>query len=192
MIAGWVTLATGHMEEAERLMQQIERVFGTTIEALAGPEAEELSPEALGALVEVATLRSQFSIAHFDLSRTIEQAQIILRFLSNPGLAPFYNSPADLRPAIVYTLGLAYELSGKLALAAQAFEQAAAESQAMGNTHLAPLALGHLGQVQLTQGRLHQAETSFQRTLENARQMSAVPSPFIGVALAGLGILSYE
>ena len=79
-----------------------------------------------------------------------------------------------------------------LYLAGLAFEEAANASQAQGNNHLAVLAIGHLGHVHFHQGRLRQSEIDFRRALDIDRQMSTRPSPFSGIALAGLGNTFYE
>lgn len=89
-------------------------------------------------------------------------------------------------------LGLAYHAQGSVAPAARILRAAADLSIAQGNAYLAFAALGHLGDTYLTQGRLHEA----QATWERLQQIEEMPGGR-GLALhahgsVGLAQVAYE
>ena len=73
-----------------------------------------------------------------------------------------------MRSIVAFTLGGISYLEGNLADAAQAFAEAATMGSQAGNLHVAVPALRALGNLQVAQGRLHQAAATYRRALRLA------------------------
>ncbi|MEA3398018.1 MAG: LuxR family transcriptional regulator, partial [Chloroflexota bacterium] len=131
MICGWALLATGHADEAERCMCNIERAVGVTADVLAADSAERrsLTPKALGALVEVTVLRISQAVTRFDIPLILELTQRVLPYVDDDTRPYLYNRPTDLRPVVVFDMALAYEFSGQVSAASQAYADAAESSR---------------------------------------------------------------
>lgn len=192
MANAWALLATGHGEEAERWLQAIERTLGASAEGLADEDSGRLSPDVLGALVEVTALRGVLAVGRFDVPRTLELSRRVLRHLGDSELRGLFNDPPQMRPAALFNLGLAQELGGEVGTAAGTFRETAAASLELKNQHLYPLALGHLGQLQVVQGQLHQAQLTYRSALQETQEFAGSPSPLSAIAHAGLGNVHYE
>lgn len=191
MIYAWATLATGRLETTEGTLERIEEAVGATTEdLLRDPEA--LSPEERLPLLEVAIVRTATGMVFFDVERVQRIAGRLLPYLRGEDVRCLYNTTGELRPVLLLNVALAYEFSGNLADAVQAFAEALETSLAKENMHIVPLALGHLGQLQATRGRLHEAAETYRDALGRAEEMGPVPSPLAGNAYAGLGQLHYE
>ncbi|HEY5729062.1 MAG TPA: LuxR C-terminal-related transcriptional regulator [Anaerolineales bacterium] len=88
-----------------------------------------------------------------------------------------------------YTLGLAYQLSGKFALAVQNYLRSSEEAQSAGVRFLAIQALGSAAEVQISQGQLRQAEQTCQQAVQIARGKQLPP---LGLAESILGCIALE
>jgi LuxR family maltose regulon positive regulatory protein len=192
MLYAWALVAIAHPEEAERWVAAIERLVGAGVDALAEPGAATLTPETRAALVEVSVLRGTLDMGRGDLPRVLELLQRVLPYLEAQGQPYVFNTAKALRPAALFTLAIAHELSGNLAGAAPAFARAAELALEDENYHLLPMALSHLAQIQILQGELHRAETTYRRALAAAEQPAVPASPLAGIAYVGLGRLLYE
>jgi LuxR family maltose regulon positive regulatory protein len=190
-IYAWATLATGQLEKTERTLSLIERAVGATTEELL-QDPESLPPEQRSPLIEVAIMRTATGMQFFDLERVQLIAEHLLPYLRGEDVACLHNTTDELRPVLLLNLALAYEFSGNLAAAVPTFAEALETGMEEGNMHIVPLALGHLGQLQAAQGRLHEAEKMYRDGLRRAEKMGPVPSPLAGNAYAGLGQLHYE
>ncbi len=191
MIYAWATLATGHFEQAEETLREIETLLGATTEELLDDPAA-LAPALRFPLIEVAVLRTAMGMHTFELDNVRQAAQRLLPHLEEGERRCLHNTAASLRPVLLFNLGLACEFQGDLASALPALAKALELSLTEHNLHIVPLALGHLGQLQTLQGRLHEAEATYRRALRHAEEMSSVPSPLAGNAYAGLGQLYYR
>jgi LuxR family maltose regulon positive regulatory protein len=192
MLYAWALVATAHPEEAERWVEAIERRVGAGVDALAGPEAARLAPEVRAALVEVSVLRSTLAMGRGDLPRVLELLQRVLPYLEAEGQPYVFNTPRALHPAALFTLAIAHELGGDLAAASPAFARAAELALEDENHHLLPMALSHLAQIQIVQGKLHQAEKTYRQALDTSEKIAVRASPLAGMAYVGLGRLLYE
>jgi LuxR family maltose regulon positive regulatory protein len=106
---------------------------------------------------------------------------------------PFiYNIPSMLRPPMVFMLAMTQRLLGQSESAVAGFLDAADSAQRQDNIHIVALALGQLGHLQITLGRLRDAEATFQRALGLAAQYGRGISAYFGISYVGLGILAYE
>ncbi|MFO7741577.1 MAG: LuxR C-terminal-related transcriptional regulator [Anaerolineae bacterium] len=191
MIYAWATLATGQLEKTERTLGHIEEAVGASTEALLR-DPQALPAEQRLPLLEVAIVRTATGMVFFDLERVQRIAERLLPYLREEDTRCLHNTSGQLRPVLLLNLGLAHEFSGNLAAAVPAFAEALETGLAAANMHIVPLALGHLGQLQATQGRLHEAERTYHNALRQAEEMAPAPSPLAGNAYAGLGQLYYE
>lgn len=190
-IYAWATLATGNMEKTERTLKRLEAALGATTEDLLRNPAS-LPPEQRNPLLEVAIIRTATGMAFFDLNKVQRIAERLLPYLRAEDLRCLHNTTSQLRPVLLLNLALAYEFSGNITNAVPAFAEALETGLRQGNMHIVPLALGHLGKLQATRGRLHEALKMYRDALQRAEEMGPVPSPLAGNAYAGLGLLFYE
>jgi len=191
MIYGWATLATGQLEKTERTLSRVEDVVGATTEdLLRDPEA--LAPEQRFPLIEVTIMRTATGMVFFDVGKVQRIAERLLPAIRAEDRRCLHNTTGQLLPVMLLNVGLAYEFGGDLTEAVPAFAEALETGLAEGNMHIVPLALGHLGQLWATQGKLREAEKTYRDALRQAQEMGPVPSPLAGNAYAGLGQIHYE
>jgi LuxR family maltose regulon positive regulatory protein len=143
------------------------------------------------ALVEVATVRTSLLMDRLQLEEVQRLAGWALHTLS-PGSPGLYNSAEDLRPVILFQLGLAHRFAGKLPEAVPALREAAHSARPLGNMHIVALALGHLTGVQRQQGRLREAAATGSQGVEDVAAMAGHLSPMAAMLHAELGSLAYE
>jgi len=89
----------------------------------------------------------------------------------------------------LFSLGLAYQLSGQTELAVQIFLKSSEEAQSAGVLSLAIHALGAAAQVQISQGQLSQAERACQQAIQIAGGKGLPP---LGLAESILGSIALE
>lgn len=194
---GWAANATNHPAQFEKLMGLVERWTGITVDeflAMNDQERHSLPASVLGALVELTVQRTRRAIDHGDFPAILDVYRKILPYLSpERDTQPFiYNIPSALYPPMVFMIALAHELSGDPRSAIQGFEQAASSALAHNNSHIIALSLGHLGQLQMALGNLHDASHTFQQAADLAATPQGQVSAFFGMAFIGLGALAYE
>jgi LuxR family maltose regulon positive regulatory protein len=88
-----------------------------------------------------------------------------------------------------FSLGLAYELSGQIALAEENFLKSSEEAQSAGVLYLAIHALGAAAQVQISQGQLYRAEQACQQAIQIAGDKQLPP---LGLVESILGSIALE
>jgi len=190
-IYAWATLATGQLEKTERTLSRIEETVGAATEALLD-DPEALPADQRRPLLEVAVMRTAGGMVFFKPDQVKRTAEQLLPYLREEDVRCLHNTTGELRPVLLLNLALAYEFSGDIAAAVPTFAEALEAGLEKNNMHIVPLALGHLGQLQATQGRLHEAQEIYQDALRRAEEMGPAPSPLVGNAYAGLGQLAYE
>jgi LuxR family maltose regulon positive regulatory protein len=191
MIYAWATLATSQLEKTERTLSRIEEAVGATTEDLLR-EPEALPPKQRNPLLEVAIVRTATGMQFFDVGKVQHIAERLLPYLRGEDVRCLHNTTGQLRPVLLLNLALAYEFGGDISAAVPVFAEALETGLEEGNMHIVPLALGHLGQLQATRGKLNEAEATYRDALRRAEEMGPVPSPLAGNAYAGLGQLAYE
>ncbi len=192
MIYGWAILSLGQFKEVEQCMQTIENGVGAKAETIATASFQTLAPEVRGALIEVTVIRSVIAITQFNISRTLELSQQVLPYLKENSQSHLFNDSPALRPVVAFNLGLAYEFSGEGGAAVNALTEAVTLSREQENIHILPIAMSHLGLLQMLQGHLHQAQKTYQQALQLATEVTGRASPLAGIAEIGLGNLFYE
>ncbi|UCC65388.1 MAG: tetratricopeptide repeat protein, partial [Anaerolineae bacterium] len=196
VMAAWAAHATGHPQQCERFVQMIEKAAGIAVEDFLEtlPTPPRVSVLQKSALIEGAVIRSRLAVDRFDLERTFSLGERVLPYLTHqPDDGPFaFNPPFILYGPQIFILGLAHKYRGDLPTAAQHMSEAEQEARQNDVTHIIALSLGHLGEIQAMQGRLRQAEETFQRALHIAQSHPPLSSAYFGMASAGLGNLAYE
>ncbi|HSR29000.1 MAG TPA: LuxR C-terminal-related transcriptional regulator [Anaerolineae bacterium] len=196
VMAAWAAHATGHPQQCERFVQMIEEAVGITVEDFLGsfPTPQGISALQKSALIEGAVIRSRLAVDRLDLECTFNLGERVLPYLTRErDEEPFvHNPPSILHNPQIFILGLAHKYRGDLPTAAQYMSEAEQEARPNDVIHIVALSLGHLGEVQILQGCLHQAEETFQRALRLAQSYLPHLSAFFGMASVGLGNLAYE
>jgi len=192
MIYAWALLALGQLRETEDCLQVIENTIGSSTRDVSSQTLEILDADTRGALLEILTVRSVIAINRFDIPTTLKLCQIIEPWLVDNDQPHFYNPAFSLRTVVLFNLGLAFEFSGDSNAAEAAFQEAATLSIEQKNIHILPMAISHLGQLQVLQGSLYQADNTYRQALKSGAQITGKHSPVAGIAEIGLGILYYE
>jgi LuxR family transcriptional regulator, maltose regulon positive regulatory protein len=117
-----------------------------------------------------------------------ERANIILTMGPDKGLTQPQRHFLGL---VKFNLALAYELSGDLLKATEAFAETITLEQGTRNPHIFPMANGHLAQLEVIQGHLRTAADIYNRTLNTVANLPH-PTPLAGLLLTGLGDIHYE
>jgi LuxR family maltose regulon positive regulatory protein len=194
MILAWAWVSMGHPSEAEDCLKLIEGSLGVKMaELFSGQDRDEKIDLAVqGALVEIAVLRIELAIEGGDIPQVFKLSQLVLPYLEHEDRPYLLNPPKDSRSVVLFILGLAYKISGKLSQADDALSQAMALGQERGNVHIVSGSLGHLAIVQSMQGNLNQAVNTCRRGLKLVQEMVGERSPMSGLIHAELGNLMYE
>jgi LuxR family maltose regulon positive regulatory protein len=192
MIYAWALLALGQLKETEDCLQEIENTITSKISEMSSQTLEILDPNARGALLEILTVRSVIAINRFDIPTTLNLCQMIEPWLIDNEQPHLFNPALSLRTVVLFNLGLAHEFSGDSDAAESAFQEAVTLSIKQENIHIVPMAISHLGQLQVLQGRLHQAKITYEQALNSAAKITGKHSPLAGIAEIGLGNLYYE
>ncbi len=148
----WVMYAsvlsmTGQLAAVEPKLQAAEA-------ALQGMEPNDEVRNLIG---HIAAIRALLAAADYQADAIIAQSQRALEYLHPDNLA--------VRTATIWKLGIAYQLLGDRAAAAQAFREAIAVSQRSGNIIITIAATTGLGQVQEAEIEFHQAAQTYERVL---------------------------
>lgn len=195
LMALWASHATGHLQQAERLVRLLEQAIGVSVIDFLedSPSSRELSPLEQAALLEAGVTLTSIAVEKLDLEKAfILGERVLVRMEGNQGGPPVFNPPENLRCPTLFILGLAHELQGNLVEAARLFSEAETNAQERKNPHVVALALGHLGEIKAMQGLPQQARITYERALEAAKSYSPHSSAFWGLASVGLGELAFE
>ena len=192
MIYAWALLALGKTKVVEDSLQYIENRIGVRSENITPDQLKMIDSETRGTLIEVIVIRSVIAINQFNIHKTLELCQAVEPYLKDNSQSHLFNPALSLRTVVLFNLGLAYEFSGDGISAQTSFEEAAALSSEQKNANILTMSIGHLGQLQMLQGSLHQAENTYQQALKLGAKVTSQQSPLAGIAEIGLGNLFYE
>jgi LuxR family maltose regulon positive regulatory protein len=176
-------MLVGRLDGVESLLKEAEGVIGP-----AG-RGQEPRPGASGEdrrylWATAAAVRSQHSRLQGDPQGAIEQARRALDVLPEDNLNP--------RPFVAIALAQAYEAAGDLEAAITAFAEAGALGQAAGHDYVALSAMASEARLQLSRGRLREADGVLRRALGLAAERGAELLPAMGSVRIGMGELLYE
>jgi len=192
MINAWALLALGKTKEVENSLEYIEKQIGVRPANITPDLLKNIDPETRGTLIEVIVIRSVIAINQFNIHKTLELCQAVEPYLKDNSQTHLFNPPLSLRTVVLFSLGLAHEFSGDGISAQTAFEEAASLSSEQKNANILTMSIGHLGQLQMLQGNLHQAEKTYKQALQLGAEVAGQQSPLAGIAEIGLGNLFYE
>ena len=187
----WALLATGHSVQVEAHLTAIENQLGWRADG--SPESLALPGWLQGALAEVANIRASLAFNRFDLLMVLDNTHQAMAYLKEPDADGLQNSYIDLKSVAAFNLALAYEYTGQVEAAIEAFREAIHFSEIKLNIHILPIAYNHLAHLHELNGQLRPAAEIYERARKKAEAIDPVhPSPMLGAALAGLGNLYYE
>ena len=187
----WAALASNRYTEVPAWLQSIETHFGIPADnALSDPT---LDVARRAGLLEVLVIRLQLPTTR---SPDEQRAHILTVREQINSLPPdqkcLLNHVFTLKPVIAFNLGQHAESMGDLNLATQSLVEAIPLCRQTQNSNLYGLAIGHLANIQITQGKLRAASQTCLQALSEITNLGEPVSPFISLAYAGLGALHFE
>ena len=189
MAMAWALLATGGQDAVEPHLQDVERLIGAR--ATPSDAAAGLSVEQRGALAEISCVRATLSFNRADLTHVVAESEQALAYLGDDVQRGTFNHRLAVQGISAFNLALAKEFGGEMEAALARFDEAIGLLRADENHHLLPLAISHLAQLTVLQGRLRKAATIYREALREVER-HGVPSPLSGLAYVGLGTLLYQ
>src|ERR687896_462744 len=175
----------GQFDGVESLLREAEGGFGGAREGHGEeprPDADEADPRHV--LATAAAVRSLHARLQGDPRGAIEHARSALALLPEDNLNP--------RPFAALCLAEAYRAADDLEAANATFAETAELGRAAGHDYIALTAMGSLAHLQMSQGRLREAEGSLRQALEFAVERGAELLPAVGRVRIGMGELLYE
>lgn len=168
LFEAWALVLTGQLDAVEPRLREVE-------------QDRELTGE-------MAAIRGTVAYFRRDYRQAIELFHQALAYLPPDNLF--------LRGAVALSLGVAYSWSGDVVNAGQALSEAITTNQAVGNWHVALSAMWNLAQLQVAQGRLHQAMELCRQALalidDQVKETEQSPLPAAGGVYISMGGLLYE
>ncbi len=189
MAMAWALLATGGQDAVEPHLQDVERLVGARATALDAPAG--LSVEQRGALAEISCVRATLCFNRADLANVIVYSEQALAYLGDDVQRGIFNHRLAVQGISAFNLALAKEFGGETEAALARFDEAIDLLREDENHHLLPLAISHLAQLTVVQGRLREAAAIYREALREVAR-HGIPSPLSGVAYVGLGTLLYQ
>ncbi len=162
----WALMYSGHMDEAESRLQQVEEAPGGSEQRIQGT---------------VAAIRAYVAASRGEVSPAIAYARQALDQLPERDVL--------VRSFTAAILSSLYRFRGDFAASAQAAAEAISISRVTNDSHMAILATCNLGGTLIVQGRLHEAAATFRDALQFASDCARGDlgtMPFAGLALVGL------
>jgi len=189
MLYIWALVATGHSDQVESRLQEVEASLGVLADG--SPASADYPPSLRGALAEIASLRATLAFNRFDIAEVTRQCQMATGYMTSDMQDGLFQSHLSLLSVIGFNQALAYEVSGDVVRASQAFDEVIRLSQQDQNKHLLPMAISHQAALQIIQGRLRQAAAIYQQALQDVERAER-PSPLAGMVYTGIGSLYCE
>jgi LuxR family maltose regulon positive regulatory protein len=180
----------GDLEASEARLRDAERWLDTTADTSERPETLSaamivVDEEQFRSLpVTIAMARAYNAQAQGDIHGTLKHTRRALDLL-----------PAEdttRRRATAGLLGLAYWASGDLTAAARSFSDFVTSMQQAGNSYFAIAGSGYLAEIIATQGRLHEAVSSYQQAVQYAAEQDTHVQQVTAHLHLGLALLYHE
>ncbi|HEY9075891.1 MAG TPA: tetratricopeptide repeat protein [Anaerolineaceae bacterium] len=195
IIFAWAANVTGQQNICLKYLHLLEELLGVSFTGfLQGVALPALTPLERSILLEASTIRLSLQINQMEFVGAEDQALRLLEHLAaTPVDQPFvFNPPEHLAAPVTFILALALKLQGNLAAAVERYQQAIRLAEKSNNYHIVAIAFGHLGEIQVIQGRLNAAEQTFRTAIQYYREHPNVATPFFGLAEVGLGTIAFE
>jgi LuxR family maltose regulon positive regulatory protein len=168
----WLLLLSGQVQVVEQWLSPVG--VGPAVPDMEGDDAAFMQGYSAAA-------RAYLAIMQNDLPGAEEHA--------SQALARLPANNQTLRGLLQLFQGGIYRLSGHVRAATEALREASALCEAAGNRLVAVAALSNLAEVQIIQGRLHQAHQIFEQAARLASVQPGRASPLLGRVYIGLGDL---
>jgi LuxR family transcriptional regulator, maltose regulon positive regulatory protein len=178
-------ILVGRFDGVESLLREAEGAVGAFGEGQ-GEESQRCADEAdpQHVLATAAAVRSLHARLQGNPQGAIEHARRALALLPADNLNP--------RPFAALCLAEAYRAADDPEAANATFAETAKLGQAAGHDYIALTTMGSLAHLQMSQGRLREAEGSLRQALEFAVERGAELLPAVGRVRIGMGELLYE
>lgn len=193
MVWSWAALATGYVDEAEMLLNELEKRFSLDTRALQADRAVLLAmePGYLLLLIMVAVQRATIAVGGKDIPFAMRLCEDVLACLDKLEHGEAYAICYVYAAVAYFNLGVAYKSSADLEQSSQAFLKAIDFSRMYDNQHILTMSICHLAQIHLISGRLEQAEETYREALRVSSEIGR-QSPYVSLAHVGLGQAYYE
>ncbi|MBE0696662.1 MAG: tetratricopeptide repeat protein, partial [Anaerolineaceae bacterium] len=193
----WAAHATGNPTLAQRMLELAEAHAGLDVDtflSLAPTEQAGLPADVLACIVEAVVVKTRLLIDEGISGEVLGRYMRILPWLvAERDDKPFVNNrPSAMRPIMLFQAGMAYQVLGRAQEAIEAFCETTQLARKENNHFLVALGLGYLGQVKAAQGKLGEAQKTWQDALDYASENGCERDAFFSTALVGLGSLAYE
>jgi LuxR family transcriptional regulator, maltose regulon positive regulatory protein len=187
LVCAWARLATGEGEGIETHLQNVEQALGTRAD---GSESSLALPAQLRAVLgQLCSIRSSYAFVQNDLPRVLEQCRLARAYVEKDDLGELVDDRTSVLGVVAYNQAVAQEIQGHTVEASRGFVEAIQLNQH--NPHLLPMAIGHLAGLQVLQGKLNNAEATYQKAIQ-VMSTQAVTSPLSAMVQTGLGNLFCE
>ncbi|MBN1247112.1 MAG: hypothetical protein JXC32_05600 [Anaerolineae bacterium] len=186
MAGAWAALALGQNEPAESYIRSVELALGSPDTAT----GKQLLDRVAGVRAEVSVIRASLAFNRMDLSavkRLCHEAQTYMA----EGQDGVFNDRVSLLGIAAFDQALAREFSGETDAAVRAFEQANVLLREDENSHVLPMSISHLAQLQVQRGQLRAAAATYEAACDSV-DVGPARSPLGGLAFTGMGSLLYE
>ncbi len=186
----WALLNVGELEAGEAHLNDAERWLDAPVITDEKPSASSakmvvVDEEQFRSLpATIASARAYYAQALRDVPGTVKHARRALDLLSEDDLL--------VRGRLAVLLGLAYWSEGDLEAAYTSFADAMTSFQTAGNILFAISFTFMLAEIRMAQGRLHEARSIYERSLQLARQHDDSVHEGVGDLHLGLSELSRE
>jgi LuxR family maltose regulon positive regulatory protein len=178
-------MLVGRFDGVESLLREAEGGVGGAAEGHGEeqrPDADEADPRHV--LATAAAVRSLHARLQGDPRGAIEHARSALALLPEDNLNP--------RPFAALCLAEAYRAADDLEAANATFAETAELGRAAGHDYIALTAMGSLAHLQMSQGRLREAEGSLRQALGFAAERGVEILPAVGRVRIAMGELHLE
>ncbi|MFN2275852.1 MAG: LuxR C-terminal-related transcriptional regulator, partial [Anaerolineales bacterium] len=134
---------------------------------------------------QLAAFRAFLAAIQGDIEESLRQSNLAMELL--PEEEQFFRSAISRVLANV-----AYASSGDIPSSIQVFEDNIRRCRATGNITIAGALMSELGELRAIQGRLREAKSVYEQTIEQTVDSAGTPMPVAGLAMIGLGNLLRE
>ncbi|MCE1252605.1 MAG: LuxR C-terminal-related transcriptional regulator [Anaerolineae bacterium] len=195
MALGWASSAAGQPGRTEKYIGLLEEIFQMKLlDFIALDDISDMEPHLRSGMIETAVLYFRIALDRLEIERMQRLSQLVLPFLvPERDKEPYlFNIPSELRPPLVYILGYMAFMSDNLAQASQMLNDAVNSGLHQKNIHIVAIALNQIGDIQLIQGELHQAQNTFREALRISTENAEMLSTYFSQSYLGLANLAYE
>jgi LuxR family transcriptional regulator, maltose regulon positive regulatory protein len=190
----WAALATGYVEEANAVLDELQKRMAINLDLLhAGRETLlNMPPEFLLFLTMAGVMHGTIAIGGKDVPYGMKVSQDVLNTLDLVKDLEQFGFTLSYESVVYFNLGMGYEVQGQIDLASQTFAKALASGQKYKNIHIVPMAISHLALLHALRGQLAEAEQTYHEALRVSLDITGRPSPYVSMAYSGIGEMSYE